>query len=322
MTSITKKIIAAAAVATLMIGTVPTVEYYQPLSLTITASAASASLTSSDISQFKRDWKNHDYVLKANFWANNSKSGKACVKDAQRMLNYILGDNLDVDGQFGSKTKASTKKFQKKYGLDADGIIGNGTWNRMIEVCESKIASAKKEENKKSSTNSLKLSLEKGFAYCDKWWNDRNKEWPNDGSDCANFAAQFLWASGMPTDNQFKPGKDGVALGFDNLKKYLYNNYGVKTIMRYYYSDCLASTEGFAEYKSNLSYKDLAPGDLVVMPGYSCGEWIDDGHIMIVYKVDGHDIYVYGHSTNRNGKTFSISDSYIQGVVKTSVLFG
>lgn len=77
------------------------------------------------------------------------------------------------------------------------------------------------------------------------------------------------------------------------------------------------------KYKSNLSYKDIAPGDLVVMPGYdSNGNKINDGHIMIVSKVSGRDIYCYGHSNNRNGKTYSISDSYVQGVVKTSALFG
>lgn len=169
---------------------------------------------------------------------------------------------------------------------------------------------------------STKLSLEKGFAYCAKWWNKRNKSWPNNGSDCANFAAQFLAASGLPKDSQFKPGSR-VAKGFDNLKKYLYNNYGVQTIMRKKYSDCLAVEEGFAKYKSNLSYKDIAPGDLVVMPGYdSNGNQINDGHIMIVYKVSGSKIYCYGHSNNRNGKSFYVSDSYIQGVVKTSALFG
>lgn len=171
-------------------------------------------------------------------------------------------------------------------------------------------------------SGTVTLNLKNGLAYCAKWWNGRNSDWPNNGSDCANFAAQFLYASGLPTDSQFKPGSR-VAKGFDNLKKYLYNTYGVQTIMRKKYSDCLAVEEGFAKYKSNLSYKDIAPGDLVVMPGYDGnGNEINDGHIMIVSKVSGSKIYCYGHSNNRNGKTFYVSDSYIQGVVKTSALFG
>ena len=167
----------------------------------------------------------------------------------------------------------------------------------------------------------MTLSRENGFSYCAKWWNKRNKSWPNKGSDCSNFAAQFLWASGLQTDSKFTPGSRTV-LGFDNLKKYLYETYGVETIMRKRYSDCLAVEKGFAKYKSKLSAKDVSPGDLVVMPGYdSNGNLINDGHIMIVYKVKGSKIYCYGHSNNRNGKKYYVNDSYIQGVVKTSALF-
>lgn len=167
----------------------------------------------------------------------------------------------------------------------------------------------------------MTLSRENGFSYCAKWWNKRNNSWPNKGSDCSNFAAQFLWASGLQTDSKFTPGSRTV-LGFDNLKKYLYETYGVETIMRKRYSDCLAVEKGFAKYKSKLSAKDVSPGDLVVMPGYdSNGNLINDGHIMIVYKVKGSKIYCYGHSNNRNGKKYYVNDSYIQGVVKTSALF-
>lgn len=138
MTRIVRKLAALAAVLTIVAASVPAAEY-MPVTLSVSASAAGAELTEDDVSQFKRDWRNHDYVLKKGLWANNMQSGINCIKDAQRMLNYILGDSLDVDGGFGSATKASTIKFQRKYSLDDDGIIGTGTWNRMIEVVESKI---------------------------------------------------------------------------------------------------------------------------------------------------------------------------------------
>lgn len=166
------------------------------------------------------------------------------------------------------------------------------------------------------------LNLENGFAYCDQNWNTRNPEWPNSGSDCSNFAAQFLYYSGLKTDNCFKPGSRTV-LGFDNLKDYLYTTYGVNTIMRKSY-DCSAVKNGYAQIKSNLSVADIAPGDLVVMAGIdSSGKSIHDGHIMVVYKVDKkrNRVYCYGHSNNRNGKSFYVSGNYLDGVVKTSVLF-
>ena len=141
MTRIVRKLAALAAVLTIAAASVPAAEY-MPVTLSVSASAAGAELTADDVSQFKRDWRNHDYVLKKGLWANNMQSGINCIKDAQRMLNYILGDSLDVDGGFGSATKASTIKFQRRYSLDDDGIIGTGTWNRMIEVVEGKISSS------------------------------------------------------------------------------------------------------------------------------------------------------------------------------------
>ncbi len=49
--------------------------------------------------------------------------------------------NLDPDGIFGPKTKASVLAFQREYGLDADGVIGRLTWNRINDVYESTLNS-------------------------------------------------------------------------------------------------------------------------------------------------------------------------------------
>lgn len=36
----------------------------------------------------------------------------------------------DIDGQFGPATRTATIAWQKRYGLTADGMVGNGTWSR------------------------------------------------------------------------------------------------------------------------------------------------------------------------------------------------
>lgn len=45
----------------------------------------------------------------------------------QKYLAWVGFDCGGADGKFGDKTLNATKSFQKKYGLDADGIIGSKT---------------------------------------------------------------------------------------------------------------------------------------------------------------------------------------------------
>lgn len=52
------------------------------------------------------------------------------VKKLQQTLNNY-GYKLDVDGQFGSKTQAAVKDYQRKNGLDVDGIVGVKTWGSL-----------------------------------------------------------------------------------------------------------------------------------------------------------------------------------------------
>ena len=51
------------------------------------------------------------------------------VKVLQKDLNFIKsrdenGNKLTIDGEYGKHTKAAMKNFQKKYGLEDDGIYG------------------------------------------------------------------------------------------------------------------------------------------------------------------------------------------------------
>jgi peptidoglycan hydrolase-like protein with peptidoglycan-binding domain len=54
---------------------------------------------------------------------NNSDA----VKALQTQLNLCNGASLDVDGDFGGKTKAALKKAQKANGADDDGVYGPET---------------------------------------------------------------------------------------------------------------------------------------------------------------------------------------------------
>ncbi|MFN6565651.1 cell wall hydrolase [Nostoc minutum NIES-26] len=47
-----------------------------------------------------------------------------------RYLQYRVG--VEVDGVFGPQTEAAIKTFQRQNGLDADGIVGGMTWQKLI----------------------------------------------------------------------------------------------------------------------------------------------------------------------------------------------
>ena len=58
------------------------------------------------------------------------------VKKLQQALND-KGYALQVDGQFGAKTQAAVKDYQKKNGLQVDGIVGNKTWGSLTSGANS-----------------------------------------------------------------------------------------------------------------------------------------------------------------------------------------
>jgi peptidoglycan hydrolase-like protein with peptidoglycan-binding domain len=43
-------------------------------------------------------------------------------------LNIVLGSRLDVDGEFGPKTEAACKQFQKMCRIHDNGVRGQQTW--------------------------------------------------------------------------------------------------------------------------------------------------------------------------------------------------
>lgn len=51
----------------------------------------------------------------------------------QAILNQLGYDCGKVDGDFGSKTEAAVKEFQRKYKLDDDGIVGALTWAALLK---------------------------------------------------------------------------------------------------------------------------------------------------------------------------------------------
>ena len=69
------------------------------------------------------------------------KVWKGCTgKDVKRLQALLRargfrdddGNTIKIDGVFGDKTEQAVKRFQKKYKLDADGIVGRDTWTKLL----------------------------------------------------------------------------------------------------------------------------------------------------------------------------------------------
>lgn len=68
-------------------------------------------------------------------WLTQISSGSSGqdVTDLQTMLNKVDGAGLDVDGKFGSATKAAVMAFQTANNLVIDGICGKLTWTALLQ---------------------------------------------------------------------------------------------------------------------------------------------------------------------------------------------
>jgi len=60
--------------------------------------------------------------------------------ESVKQLQTKLG--LEAIGNFGPKTEDAVKAFQTKNGLTPDGIVGNGTWNKIMGIAEVVISPA------------------------------------------------------------------------------------------------------------------------------------------------------------------------------------
>ncbi len=55
--------------------------------------------------------------------------------DVKEWQNFLIGQGFDpglADGKFGSRTREATIAFQSRFGMAADGIVGNATWGQSM----------------------------------------------------------------------------------------------------------------------------------------------------------------------------------------------
>jgi peptidoglycan hydrolase-like protein with peptidoglycan-binding domain len=98
----------------------------------------------------------------ANRFANQVLK-KGSKGDAVHYLQQQLVDNfkakISPDGDFGSKTKSATQKFQKDAGLKEDGVVGKNTWTKLDSKASSKPPPLQQEAPPEPSANECVLAV-------------------------------------------------------------------------------------------------------------------------------------------------------------------
>lgn len=228
------------------------------------------------------------YGLSADGIAGKNTINKmnSVVKQLQNDLNSLGYNCGTADGILGTNSINAIKRFQRTYGLSADGIVGPQTMKKLNTV---------KNTKKQDTSNTLikiKLNFNNAYQYAKKYWNKRNYNYNYyNGNNCANFVSQCLVSAGMPTSNTWKNGTYAF-INTTGLRNYFVNNYKVT-------------------YKSRPKTSDISVGDVIYTN--------NGGHVMFVMSKSGNTIKASGNTNNRDCITVGING--ISGVLKTSSLF-
>ena len=86
---------------------------------------------------------------------NNKGYAKSYIKTQQRLLKDLGFYKGEVDGILGTQTDAATREFQKKYGLEVDGLPGPQTNKKLVSL---------------TKTDSIKLLQKAVGAVADDIW--------------------------------------------------------------------------------------------------------------------------------------------------------
>ena len=91
------------------------------------------------------------------------------VVELQKLLNEKMGLTLAIDGLFGRTTEDAVERFQYKFGLSQDGIVGAKTWSALKGTPQTIEPTAKEEEGYPTTiaynNKTFYTQLKAGFTY-------------------------------------------------------------------------------------------------------------------------------------------------------------
>lgn len=279
--------------------------------MTATASAANVTITESDLEQYQKDWKAHGWVLKVGFSHNYTSKGKKCIKNAQRLLNLVMGENLAIDGGFGSETKRVTVAFQEKYNkLTKDGIIGNGTWNELISEARKKIQADVVQE--KPATNTAGYDYEAVIRTATNQIGTKGSKLGYNDAWCAYYVSDLLREAGVKVNRSANPRDLVISATNSGLGIYYsFRNANVTSLKQ------SGITQSGLKNVVSTSRNEFTPqrGDIIIF------RWSDEepqynwSHVGIVTGYDAQSKMIYTVEGNTSGGIVDDRERYYGSTV-------
>lgn len=224
------------------------------------------------------------------------------VKKLQEKLNS-KGYSLDVDGQFGAKTQAAVRDYQKKNNLSVDGIVGNATWGSLNSTSNSKSPQSTSAQSKGWSYTVSKPTYKKSESVlnAEKQLDDWEKGKPDDyGSRYSDEIDEILktilnrgeFDYNLSSDPMYEQYRE---LYMQNGKKAMMDTIGQASALTGGYGNSYAVTAGNQAYQDYLTQLDDIALDLREMAHREYKDehnaLIDD--ITVLRSLDGDDYEKY-----------------------------
>ena len=258
-------------------------------------------------------------------------SSGADVKKLQEALN-AHGYSLAVDGQFGAKTQAAVKDYQKKNGLQVDGIAGKNTWGSLT----SKTTASKNSGSKTTATTTTQKTTEPRPEYeksqavqsaeaeLDNWEKRKPKEYESKYSDEIESLLNDIlnredFSYSLNADPLYQQYREQYA---QNGKKAMMDTVGNATALTGGYANSYAVTAGneaYDEYLNGLNDVALDLRDRAYIQYTDKGDkMLEDVTLLRSLEGDAYDKYLgelegyYADGEYLLDKLTSMSDAEFQ----------
>ena len=247
--------------------------------------------------------------------SKNKKSAYSCA------IQLLIG-GLEVDGDYGSKTKQAVAAFQSASGLKADGICGPKTWSALIVGVKTSTSSSEGTGAGQTTEGSKVLNnCVKYLQWDSKWKNVKYSTHTSSqtigNSGCGTTSMAMIMAtwidskitpvemSALAVQKGYRTYNSGTAWGFF---KYIFKNY-----------------EGFEKYIETKSVETLKAalreGALAVCSMNSNDNhfWTSGGHYIVARGCD--DTYIYANDPNNKTTPRKQAASKFKSCLKQAFIF-